>query len=44
MIGVIAIICSSSHLFAQDLTWNQEIVTFKSANPFSFEGIITELR
>jgi hypothetical protein len=42
MIGVIAIICSS-FLFAQDLTWNQEIVTFKSANPFSFEGIITDL-
>ena len=42
MIGIIAIICSS-FLFAQDLTWNQEIVTFKSANPFSFEGIITDL-
>ena len=32
-----------SLLNSQDLTWNQEIVTFESANPFSFEEIITNL-
>ena len=38
----IAIILFSC-LYSQDLTWNQEIVTFDSANPFSFEEIITNL-
>ena len=36
-------IVGCSFLFSQDLTWNQEVVTFKSANPFSFEEIITNL-
>ena len=41
-IYVIAVIVSS-HLFGQDITWNQEVVTFKSANPFSFQEIIMNL-
>ena len=41
-IYVIAVIVSS-HLFGQDITSNQEVVTFKSANPFSFQEIIMNL-
>ena len=37
------VVLGFSLLRAQDLTWNQEVITFKSANPFSFEEIITNL-
>lgn len=39
----VIIILGYSCLYAQELTWNQEVVTFKSANPFSFQEIITNL-
>ena len=39
----IIVVLGFSLLRAQDLTWNQEVITFKSANPFSFEEIITNL-